>query len=104
MLANTGYPSRANRAYLASHGIKPTIPDREDQKRHRANRNSAAGRPTAFDADIYKGRNIVERSFNRLKNWRGIAMRSDKTTRNYQAGITLAATLIWINTDLFNTS
>ncbi len=31
-------------------------------------------------------------------------MRSDKTARNYQVGITLAATLIWINTDLFNTA
>ena len=104
VLADKGYPSRANRAYLASRGIKSTIPDRDDQKRHRANRGSAGGRPTGFDAEIYKGRNVVERSFNRLKNWRGIAMRSDKTARNYQAGITLAATLIWINTDLFNTA
>lgn len=31
-------------------------------------------------------------------------MRSDKTARNYQAGVTLAATLIWLNTDLFNTA
>ncbi|SDL14288.1 Transposase DDE domain-containing protein, partial [Cryobacterium psychrotolerans] len=99
-----GYPSRANRAYLASRGIKSTIPDRADQRQNRANKGSAGGRPTEFDAEIYKGRNVVERSFNRLKNWRGIAMRSDKTARNYQAGITLAATLIWINTDLFNTA
>lgn len=104
VLADKGYPSRANRAYLASRGIKSTIPDRDDQKKHRANRGSAGGRPTAFDAEIYKGRNVVERSFNRLKNWRGIAMRSDKTARNYQAGVTVAAILIWINTDLFNTA
>jgi hypothetical protein len=31
-------------------------------------------------------------------------MRSDKTARNYQAGVTLAATLIWIRTNLFNTA
>ena len=31
-------------------------------------------------------------------------MRSDKTARNYRAGLTLAAILIWINTDLFNTA
>ena len=104
VLADKGYPSRANRAYLASRGIKSTIPDRDDQKKHRANRGSAGGRPTGFDADIYKGRNVVERSFSRLKNWRGIAMRSDKTARNYQAGVTLAVILIWINTDLFNTA
>lgn len=104
VLADKGYPSKANRSYLAKRGIKATIPDRADQQRNRINKGSAGGRPPAFDAELYKGRNVVERSFNRLKNWRGIAMRSDKTARNYQAGVTLAAALIWINTDLINTS
>ncbi len=104
VLADKGYPSRANRSYLAGRGIKTTIPDRADQKQHRVNRGSAGGRPPGFDAEIYKRRNVVERSFNRLKNWRGIAMRTDKTARNYQAGITLAATLIWVNTALINTA
>jgi hypothetical protein len=45
----------------------------------------------------------VRRSFDRVKNWRGIAMRSDEPTRNYQAGVISAATLIGINTDLLNT-
>ena len=94
VLADKGYPSKANRAYLASRGVKATIPDRADQKQNRANKGSAGGRPTGFDAGIYKGRNVVERSFNRLKNWRGIAMKSDKNARNYKAGLTLAATLI----------
>ncbi len=103
VLADKGYPSRANRIYLAGRGIKATIPIKADQERNRRKRGSAGGRPPAFDVEIYKRRNVVERSFNRLKNWRGIAMRSDKTARNYQAGVTLAATLIWINTDLLNT-
>lgn len=90
VLADKGYPSKANRAYLADRGIKATIPDRADQRQNRINKGSAGGRPPAFDADICKGRNVVERSFNRLKNWRGIAMRSDKTARNYQARVTLA--------------
>ncbi|OSM43029.1 hypothetical protein BCY76_011050 [Nesterenkonia sp. PF2B19] len=34
----------------------------------------------------YKGRNVVERCFNRLKQWRGIAARTDKTARNFHAG------------------
>ena len=97
VVADKGYPSRANRAYLARRSIKATIPDRDDQTRNRANKGSAGGRPPAFDAETYKRRNVVERGINRLKNWRGIAMRSDKTARNYQAGITLAATLIWLN-------
>ena len=103
VLADKGYPSRANRHYLARRGIKTTIPDRADQQQHRVNRGSRGGRPPGFDATAYRQRNVVERSFNRLKNWRGIATRTDKTARNYRAGIVLAATLIWINTDLINT-
>ena len=103
LLADKGYPSKSNRAHLAARGIKTTIPDRADQRQNRLKKGSHGGRPPAFDKEIYKGRNVVERSFNRLKNWRGIAMRSDKTARNYQAGITIAATIIWLNTDLINT-
>ncbi|MGC5048652.1 IS5/IS1182 family transposase, partial [Micrococcus porci] len=47
-----------------------------------------------------RGRNVVERCFNRLKQWRGIAMRSDKFARNYHAGLSLAATLHWLATIL----
>ena len=45
---------------------------------------------------IYRQRNLVERCFNKLKQWRGIAMRTDKLARNYRAAIALAATLIWL--------
>jgi transposase len=95
VLADKAYTSRANRNYLTRRGIKITIPERADQKAGRARRGSAGGRPRAFDREVYKQRNVVERCFNRLKQWRGIAMRSDKTARSYLAGITLAATLIW---------
>lgn len=102
VIADKGYPSRANRAYLARRGIKATMPDRADQRANRARKGSAGGRPPTFDALIYKRRNVVERSFQQLKQWRGIAMRTDKTARNYHAGITLAAALIWAKTDLIN--
>ena len=42
----------------------------------------------------------MERCFNRLKQWRGIAMRSDKYARNYHAGLRLAATRHWLATIL----
>jgi transposase len=51
--------------------------------------------PRSFDAEAYKGRNVVERCFNRLKQWRGIATRFDKTARSYLVGLTLVAGLIW---------
>ena len=103
VLADKGYPSKANRAWLRQHGIAATIPERDDQIAHRRRR---PGRPIDFGAQQrvrYRGRNVVERCFNTLKQWRGIAMRSDKTARSYRAALTLAATLIWIKTDLINT-
>lgn len=45
----------------------------------------------------YRGGNVVERSFSKLKQWRGIAMRSDKTARSYHAALCLAATLGWLS-------
>ncbi|MGM7439874.1 hypothetical protein [Streptomyces tunisiensis] len=53
------------------------------------------GRPPAFDAETYKQRNAVERCINRLKQWRGLAMRTDKLAIAYQAALHLAAILIW---------
>ena len=93
--ADKGYPSKANRAWLRARDVKTTIPERDDQIAHRRKRR---GRPILFDPDDYKGRNVVERCFRKLKQWRGIAMRSDKTARNYHAALCLAATLHWANT------
>ncbi|BDZ51646.1 hypothetical protein GCM10025867_38870 [Frondihabitans sucicola] len=95
LLADKGYLSRFNRAGLRARDIKVTIPERDDQIAHRRKRR---GRPIKFDAAEYKGRNVVERCFNRLKRWRGIAMRSDKTARNYHAGLRVAAALLWAHT------
>ena len=44
---------------------------------------------------LYKHRNVVERAFNRLKQWRGIATRYDKRAESYRAAVTLAALLLW---------
>lgn len=103
VLADKGYPSRANRAWLRERGIAATIPERDDQIAHRRRR---PGRPIDFgpeQRERYRGRNVVERCFNKLKQWRGIAMRSDKTARNYHAGICLAATLHWLDSGISNT-
>ena len=103
VLADKGYPSKANRAWLRERGIAATIPERDDQIAHRRKK---PGRPIDFgprQKEIYRGRNVVERCFNKLKHWRGIAMRSDKTARNYHAALCLAATLHWLNTGFSNT-
>lgn len=91
------YSSRAHRQLLRSRGITAVIPERQDQKNNRARKGKAGGRPVGFDATDYKGRNVVERFFNRIKHWRGIATRYDKHAVVYRGGIVLAAILDWLD-------
>jgi transposase len=90
------YSSRANRAHLRRRGIKAVIPEKVDQAANRKRKGSRGGRPVGHDADLYKERNTVERLINKLKAWRGIATRYDKTPDSYLAGLHLRASMIWI--------
>jgi transposase len=97
LLADKAYSHPSTREALRGRRIPAVIPQRSDQIAARLNRGRAGGRPPNFDIDKYKCRNVVERCFNRLKQWRGIATRYDKTARNYRAGILLAAiVLFWL--------
>jgi len=96
VLADKGYSSRANRDYLRRRGIRATIPERRDQQANRFRPGSAGGRPPAFDKTVYKRRNIVERCFNRFKQYRAIATRYDKTATSYQGMLDLATLLMWL--------
>ena len=75
------------RAYLAAQGTVAVIspmPNRLD--------------PPPFDAAAYRQRNLIERAFCRLKDWRAIATRYDKTARNFLAGLCLVAAVIhWLH-------
>ncbi|MEU0476367.1 IS5 family transposase [Streptomyces olivaceus] len=95
VLADRAYSSRAIRNHLRRRGIRTVIPQPSDQVGHRLKRGRDGGRPPAFDAEAYKQRNSVERCINRLKQWRGLAMRTDKLAIAYQAALHLAAILIW---------
>ena len=96
VLADKAYSSRATRRLLRSRGIIAVIPEPRDQQAHRKRRGRRGGRPVSCDADAYKGRNVVERSFNVLKNWRGLATRYDKLAVVYRGAAVLAAILIWL--------
>ena len=50
--------------------------------------------PAAFDRDLYKQRNLIERMFNKLKNWRRVATRYDRLACNYLAAIALVSCVI----------
>lgn len=98
LLGDKAYSSRANRALLRGKRVKAVIPQRSDEIGHRIRRGSVGGRPPAFDPAAYKGRNVVERSFNDHKQWRGIATRYDKHAVNYRGGVVLRAITIWLMT------
>ena len=48
-----------------------------------------------YDKTVYRQRNIIERMFCRLKDWRRIATRFDRNIKNFIAAIALAAAVIW---------
>ena len=96
VLADKAYSSRAIRAELRRRGIIAVIPEPRDQQGHRKRRGSCGGRPITYDPDVHKGRNVVERSFNALRQWRALATRYDKLAITYRGGAVLAAILAWL--------
>ncbi|PPA60436.1 transposase [Micromonospora chalcea] len=96
LIADKGYAHDSTRRALRSRGIRHVIPERSDQVARRAAKGSHGGRPPAFDKVIYKKRNVVERCFNRLKQWRDLATRYAKRASLYRAGLVLIAAVIWL--------
>ncbi|WP_370460057.1 IS5 family transposase [Nostocoides sp. F2B08] len=96
VLADKAYSSRANRALLRSRGITAVIAEPSDQAGHRKRRGSKGGRPPKFDTEAYKGRNVIERSFNVLKQWRALATRYDKLAITYRGGVVLGVIITWL--------
>ena len=71
---------------LAAAGKTAVIPPR-------ANRSS----PREFDRDLYRARHLIENFFAKIKQFRAIATRYDKTARNFLAAVYLTATAVWLN-------
>ena len=83
-LGDKAYDADDIRDYLAANRSEAVIPSK-------ANRRE----PRPHDPVAYKMRNIIERSFNRLKDWRGIATRYDKKAANFLAGVCLASAVTY---------
>ncbi len=89
--ADKAYSARAHRSLLRARGIGAGIPELSDQVRHRKRRRAAGGRPPVFDPVDYRGRNVVERAFAHLEQWRGLATRYDKYAVTYRGAAVLRA-------------
>lgn len=81
---DTAYSYRPIYAYLRRHGIRPVIPERKggNMGRHGCSR--------AFDPDLYRRRNVIERCVGWLKGCRAIATRHEKLAPNFAATVKLA--------------
>lgn len=96
VLADKAYAHPSTRAALRRRRIGFVSPERDDQIARRRAKGSAGGRPPAFDHEAYKQRNVVERCFNRLKQFRDLATRYAKRAVYFQAELTIAAIVLWL--------
>jgi transposase len=86
LLADKGYDTDAFRAFLKGQKIKPVIPGKSNRKK-RIRHNKKA----------YKKRNVIERCFGRLKDFRRIATRYDKLAGNFFSALCFVAIVAyWI--------
>lgn len=83
-LADTAYDADELREFLAKRGTRAVIPNNPRRKNVQP-----------FDADLYRDRNVIERTMGRLKDWRRIATRYDALSANYASAVALACALIW---------
>ena len=86
VIADKGYDSQALIEYIGRQGATPVIPPRAGRRA-----------PRPYDRTLYKHRNWIERSFNRLKHCRRLATRYDRKTAHFLAFLHLAAFALWQN-------
>ena len=85
LLGDKGYDADSFITSLEVRAIKVVIPPKSNRKVKRA-----------CDFALYAERNLVERFFNTIKHYRGIATRYEKTARNFLAGLHLVCALTWL--------
>ena len=84
LLADKGYDANSLRERLAASETQAVIPSARSRKT-----------PIPHDVEAYRDRNLIERAFCRLKDWRRIATRYDKLAVNCASAVAIAAVIIW---------
>lgn len=85
LLADRGYDIDAIRSEIALQGIQAVIPAKRGRKH-----------PALHDRQKYRLRSRIEQLFGKLKNWRRVATRYDKTRTSYLGFVSLASALLWL--------
>jgi transposase len=85
-LTDKGYDSRANRAACRQRGTVPVIP----------HRSTAKQRPSFFPKLLYKGRARIEQAVGKLKRFKRVALRCEKTAESFAAIVAFACTMILV--------
>jgi transposase len=85
IIGDKGYDSDSIVRKIEEAGASAVIPPK-------SNRNAIRD----YDKALYKERNHVERFFNRIKQWRGLATRYEKTVESYLAMLHLACVMLWL--------
>ena len=86
LLADKGYDADALIETLDERGITPVIPPKANRRQ-----------PRMTDFALYRERNLVERFFCKLKQYRAIATRYDKLANTFLAAVALVCVLFWLN-------
>ena len=85
VVGDKGYDADALVALIHASGAEAVIPPRSNRTEQRD-----------YDRHVYKDRNLVERFFSRLKQFRRVATRYEKLARNFTSMLNLACAYIWL--------
>jgi transposase len=84
VIADKGYDTNGVLNFIWAQGAVAVIPPKSNRKVHRE-----------YDRELYKQRNVIERTVNRLKSWRRIATRYDRRSIYFLAALHLASAVTW---------
>lgn len=85
-VTDKGYDAKSNRDAARARGICPVIPYRDNAK----------AKPKYFPRTLYKARARIEQTVGKLKRFKRVAMRCEKTETSYRSFVALACGFLWI--------